>query len=122
MSGGGGASVGAIPAVAMTANIGMNGVAAVASGNQSATAIAIATNGAPHAADFVVNISDAAMRALALDVVSAAGSASAAQLNNDLTALALLAILERNRQQQDPLMSAALAIGAYLAIQTLGNA
>lgn len=117
---GGGTSVGAIPAMAMTANIGMNGVAAIASGNQSATAIAIA--GAPHAADFVVNISDAAMRALALDVVTAAGSATATQLNNDLTALALLAILERNRQQQDPLMNAALAISAYLAIQTLENA
>lgn len=120
MSGGGGASVGAIPAVAMTANIGMNSVAAVASGNQSATAIAIAPNGAPPA-DFVVNISDAAMRALALDVASAVGSA-ATQLNSDLAALALLAILERDRRQQDPLMSAALAIGAYLAIQTLENA
>ncbi|HEX8961612.1 MAG TPA: hypothetical protein VF801_01305 [Rhodocyclaceae bacterium] len=72
------------------------------------------------AADVVVTISEAAMQAFALDATSSAGGPSS-RLADDLAALALLAILERDRQQSDPLVNAAAAIGAYMAMQALSS-
>jgi hypothetical protein len=70
------------------------------------------------AAEVVVTISDRAIQALALDAMN---NLSSSQLRDDLAALALLAILERDRQQSDPLVSAAVAINAYLAMQAMGS-
>lgn len=118
----GGISVGGIAAPAVTAMIGAGAPTAIAisNANQPATAVAINATIAPPAGDFVVNISNAGLQALRADLTSAVGAAPLTQLTDDLAALALLAILERDQQQQASLANAALAIGAYLAMQSLG--
>lgn len=69
--------------------------------------------------DYIVAISDSAMKALARDPVAVIVAGTAARLADDLAALALLAMLEeRNRQNGSPV---ATLIGAYLAVQALSG-
>jgi hypothetical protein len=81
-------------------------------------------------AGVVVTISDAGLQALTLDAAANAnGTNSSTQtsskLMDDLVAATLLAILQRDQQQNAPgandLSVAAAAINAYLAAQALGG-
>lgn len=110
-----GLSVGGIASVGFGANIGAFAPAAMqpaGSPPPPSGTVAVA------AAEVVVTISDKAIRALTLD---AASNFSSSQFRDELAALALLAILERDRQHSDPLVTAALAINAYLAMQAMGG-
>ncbi|MGE5467516.1 MAG: hypothetical protein ACM3Y9_08845 [Ignavibacteria bacterium] len=115
---GAGISVGGIASVGVAA--GINIAASPTMAGQPAGSITVGVAASASAADFVVSISDAAMQAFTLDATAAAGNASPSQLADDLAALALLAILERDQRQQDAaLVTAAAAIGAYLAMQAM---
>jgi hypothetical protein len=111
MDGGGGLSVGGIATVGFTAGMNLPAPAGMQGTHSSPPPGITATA----SADVVVSISNGAMQALALDAFASVNSSSSAQLSDELTALALLAILERDQQRS--LVTAAAAIGAYMAMQ-----
>jgi hypothetical protein len=88
-------------------------------GPQAGVPAQAASAAAAPAASVVVNLSDAAWRALALDAatVGAAASISSKTLE-ELVAAALLALLLSDRQEDTP---AAAAIRMYLLIQALNE-
>ena len=112
-----GLSVGGIASIGLAAGGGINAASAIA--GQSQPAAATGGTSSPAATDFVVTISDAAVKALTLDAATAISSGASSRLADDLAALALLAILEKDQQQKNALVAAAAAINAYLAIQVL---
>ncbi|MDD5249738.1 MAG: hypothetical protein PHY45_12165 [Rhodocyclaceae bacterium] len=125
-----GLSIGGIGSIGlgngMTMSIGSIGAAP----GPAVPAISITATASAPTPSVVVSFSDAAMRALALDAAAAANgtantTAMPSKLMDDLVAATLLAILQRD-QQQNPagateLSVAAAAINAYLAAQALGS-
>jgi hypothetical protein len=115
---GGGLSVGGIASVGFAAGMSLPGGPAGPGAMQPANAPPPATT-AFAAADVVVSISDGAMQALTLDALASVNGAAPSQFSEDLAALALLAILERDQQRD--LVTAAAAISAYMAMQAMGG-
>ncbi len=112
--------------VGSVAGVAAAGVAAGAALNVPTAAAPTASTGgtgaSPNPADFVVSISNAAIQALRWDMTASITGAPPSRLAEDLAALALLAILEQQNQQQNATpVNIVSAIGAYLAIQTLGG-
>lgn len=103
------------------------GIGSVAAA-QSPAAASITETPSSSTPSVVVTISDTALQALALDAAATTASANAAmssRLLDDLVAATLLAILERDQEQDTPaarhLLIAAAAINAYLAAQALSG-
>jgi hypothetical protein len=117
-------SVGSIASVGLA----VGASASVASTAAAATQTASTTNptdGATaspssSAADVVVSFSDAALRALELDAAAVLTGGMPSRVAEDLAALALLAILQRDQQQTA--LAAAAAVTSYLAVQALISA
>lgn len=116
----GGLSVGGIASigVAAGASFGVQPAANLPPALAPAAPMAASTN----SLDVVVNISGAGMRALALDAPLSSGNAAPSRLTDDLAALALLAILQRDQQQSNSMINAAAAVAAYIAVQSLISA
>ncbi len=108
---GAGITIGAIAGVGLTAGMNAPAAAGVSPPPQPPGGMMEAAS-----AGVVVTLSNAAMQAFAVDAASSMGGPPA-QLADDLAALALLAILEHNRQQYDPLA----AVAAYLAVQAMSG-
>ncbi len=115
-----GLSVGGVAGIGVAAGAGLNVPAAAPAASPASFSLG---NGlAPSSPDFVVTLSDAAIRALALDVATAVDNSTPSQLADDLAALALLAILERDQQRQDGTAATmAAAVAAYAAMQAMGS-
>ena len=112
-------SVGGIASIGIAAGPGFAAPAAAPAATSASFSIDSAL--APSSPDFVLNISNAAIQALALDVATAVDNSTPSQLVDDLAALALLAILERDQQQNGSTATMAAAVAAYAAMQAMGS-